>query len=46
MQKWDAKWNINFHDYANENKTEQNLNWPYVPDHPYRKLIIGGFGSG
>ena len=20
--------------------------WPYIPDHPYRVLIIGGFGSG
>ena len=23
-----------------------NLNWPYIPDHPYRILIIGGSGSG
>ena len=22
-----------------------NLNWPYIPDHPYRILIIGGSGS-
>ena len=22
------------------------LNWPYIPDHPYRILIIGGTGSG
>ena len=20
--------------------------WPYIPDHPYRILIIGGSGSG
>ena len=20
----------------------QNPNWPYIPDHPYRILIIGG----
>ena len=38
---------INFDDYANENKTVQelrshNLKWPYIPDHPYRILIIGG----
>ena len=26
-------------------KTEHNLKWPYVPDHPYRILIIGGAGS-
>ena len=37
---------INFDDYANENKTEHNKNWPYIPDHPYRILIIGGSGSG
>ena len=36
---------INFDDYANENKTELNLKWPYIPDHPYRILIIGGSGS-
>ena len=23
-----------------------NLNWPYIPDHPYRTLVIGGLGSG
>ena len=37
---------INFDDYANENKTEHNLKWPYIPDHPYRILIIRGSGSG
>ena len=37
---------INFDDYANENKTEHNLKWPYIPDHPYRILIIGGSESG
>ena len=37
---------INFDDYINENKTIQNKNWPYIPDHPYRILIIGGSGSG
>ena len=37
---------INFDDYVNENKTKQNTNWPYIPDHPYRILIIGGSGSG
>ena len=37
---------INFDDYINENKTEHNKNWPYIPDHPYRILIIGGSGSG
>ena len=36
---------INF-DYTNENKTEHNLNWPYIADHPYKILIVGGSGSG
>ena len=35
---------INFDDYVNENKTEHNKNWPYIPDHPYRILTIGGSG--
>ena len=37
---------INLDDYVNENKTKHNKNWPYIPDHPYRILIIGGSGSG
>ena len=37
---------INFDNYTNENKTEHNSKWPYIPDHPYRILIIGGSGSG
>ena len=37
---------INFDDYTNENKTKHNLKWPYIEDHPYRILIIGGSGSG
>ena len=37
---------INFDDYTNVNKTKHNSKWPYIPDHPYRKLIIGGSGSG
>ena len=37
---------INFDDYVNENKNVHNKNWPYIPDHPYRILIIGGSGSG
>ena len=36
---------INFDDVTNENKTEHNPNWPYIFDHPYSILIIGGFGS-
>ena len=37
---------INFDDYANENIVEYNSKWPYIPDHPYRILVIGGSGSG
>ena len=37
---------INFDDCVNENKTERNRNWSYIPNHPYRILIIGGSGSG
>ena len=36
---------INFDDTVNENKTKHNKNWPYIPDHPYRILIIEGSGS-
>ena len=36
---------INFDDYINENKTEHNPKWPYIPDHPYRILIVGGSRS-
>ena len=37
---------INFDDYVNENKTKHNKNWPYISDHPYRILTVGGSGSG
>ena len=37
---------INFDEYTSENKIEHNSKWPYIPDHPCRILIIGGFGSG
>ena len=37
---------VNFDEYTTENKIEHNLKWPYIPDHPYRILIIGGSGSG
>ena len=37
---------ISFDEYTNENKTEHNLKWPYLPDYPYRILIVGGSGSG
>ena len=37
---------INFDDYINENKTKHNPKWPYIPDHPYRILLIGVSESG
>ena len=37
---------INFDYYTNENKTEHDPKWPYIPDHPHRILIVGGSGSG
>ena len=37
---------INFDEYTNQNKGKHNPNYPYIPDHPYRILIIGGSGSG
>ena len=36
----------NFNDATKENIKERNPNWPQIPDHPYRILITGGFGSG
>ena len=37
---------INLDNIANENHKKHNEKWPYIPDHPYRILIIGGSGSG
>ena len=37
---------INFDDFTNENIIEHNSKWPYIPDHRYRILIVGGSGSG
>ena len=37
---------INFDEYTNENKTEHNSKWPYIPDHLHRILIVGRSGSG
>ena len=37
---------INLDNIVNNNNEKHNEKWPYVPDHPYRILIIGGFGSG
>ena len=37
---------INLDSITNENKKEHNEKWLFIPDHPYRILIIGGSGSG
>ena len=37
---------INFDNYTNEDKIEHNIQWPYIPDHPYRISITGSSGSG
>ena len=37
---------INFDECTNENKIDHNSKWPYIPDYPYRILIVGGSGSG
>ena len=37
---------INFDNYVGESKTKHYTNWPYIPDKPYRMLIIGCSGSG
>ena len=37
---------INVDSITNENNKKHNEKWPYIPDHPYRILIIGGSGSG
>ena len=36
----------NLDSITNENNKEHNEKWPYIPDHPYRIIIIGGSGSG
>ena len=32
--------------YDQSVEISHNPNWPYIPDHPYRILNIGGSGSG
>ena len=32
--------------YDESIEINHNPYWPYIPDHPYRILIIGGSGSG
>ena len=37
---------INFDYITKENVRKHNPNWPQIPDHPYRILIIRGSGLG
>ena len=37
---------INFDEITKENIKQYNPIWSEIPDHPYRLLIVGGFGSG
>ena len=36
---------INLDSITNENNKRHNEKWPYIPDHPYRIIVIGGSGS-
>ena len=36
---------INLDSITNENNKEYNEKWPFIPDHSYRILIVGGSGS-
>ena len=33
-------------DYITKENIKHNLNWPEIPDHPYRIIIVGGPASG
>ena len=37
---------INLDSITNESNKKHNEKWPYIPDHLYRIIIIGGSGSG
>ena len=37
---------INLDNIINDNNEKHNKKWPYIPDHPYRILKIGGSGTG
>ena len=37
---------INLDNIVNDNNKRHNEKWPYIPDHPFRILIIAGSGSG
>ena len=37
---------IHLDNIVNNNNEKHNEKWPCIPDHPYRILINGGYGSG
>ena len=37
---------INYDDVIKENINKHSPNWPQIPDHPYRILIVGDSESG
>ena len=37
---------INLDNIVNGKNKKHNEKWPYIPDHPYRILIICGSGPG
>ena len=37
---------INLDSITNENNKAHNKKWPFIPDHPYRVIIIGPSASG
>ena len=37
---------INLDSNSNENNKQHNEKWSYIPDHPYRTMMVGGSGLG
>ena len=37
---------LNLDNITNKNNKKHSKKWPFIPDHPYRILIIGTSGSG
>ena len=37
---------FNLGSITNENNIKHNEKWPYIPDHPYKIITVGGSGSG
>ena len=37
---------FNLYAITNENNKDHNNKWSYIPDHPYRILVVGASGSG